>query len=339
MSELKVPCDSVVLLRLIYHAIEQTDLDYQSIRNAYGVTDEVLNDHQFRFPHALQVGFWRYIEELTGDPCVGVKIGQHLPIYRGQVVEYFFYSSHTFGQALDKASRFHRIITDAVSVDLQRGNGVARIYVNHQLDEGEYLRHFIECLLMGICRFFSATLENQFKPLRLGFAHHARGDVSIYEEAIGCAVVFEQASNFIEFDETLLDTPSMHAEPELAQLHEAHAVGQLQRLMRRDLIQQLDGYFQVNMGLNEVSLGGAAEELKLPVRQLRQELADVGTSFNQLFGEFRSKRAKQFLADPNLPIEEIVALTGFSEPSTFYRAFKRWTGKTPLEYRRTKNQV
>jgi AraC-like DNA-binding protein len=79
-----------------------------------------------------------------------------------------------------------------------------------------------------------------------------------------------------------------------------------------------------------------AAQLNLPVRRLRTQLAEADTSFQQILSDFRCRLAKRLLAQTSESIERIVYLTGFSEPSTFYRAFRRWTGETPVEYRRRK---
>ncbi|MBV8063655.1 MAG: helix-turn-helix transcriptional regulator, partial [Nevskia sp.] len=83
-------------------------------------------------------------------------------------------------------------------------------------------------------------------------------------------------------------------------------------------------------------LEDVARELQLPARRLRFELARAGTSFSQLLSDFRYALARRLLRSTPEPIEHIVYLTGFSEPSTFYRAFKRWSGMTPVQYREQK---
>ena len=73
-----------------------------------------------------------------------------------------------------------------------------------------------------------------------------------------------------------------------------------------------------------------AKRLNVAPRRLRSQLAEAGSSFNQVLADYRCRLAKRLLAHTSESIEQIVYLTGFSEPSTFYRAFKRWTNLTPL---------
>lgn len=86
----------------------------------------------------------------------------------------------------------------------------------------------------------------------------------------------------------------------------------------------------------EVSLEVVAQRLDLKPRTLRTRLSEANTNFNQVLAEFRCHLAKKLLSQTDESIDEIVYLTGFSEPSTFYRAFRRWVGMTPVEYRRQK---
>jgi AraC-like DNA-binding protein len=342
LADLAVPCDSVVLLRLIYGAVAKSGIiknsDKINVRQQFKITDELLSNHHFRFPHNLQIPFWQFLETYTNDPCVGLHLSEHLPSYRGQVVEYFFYSSRTFGKALEKAARFYPIISDAIRLEFIKGEHESEIKIHTQLDEDFYLRHFVECLVKGMCVFFSNVLERNFKPTRIYFAHACYGDIEEYEKVLVCPVEFNAVQNSIVFDSALLNVTSPHAEPELAKLHEVHAVSQLQRLMRTDLIRQLADFFASHMTDQNINLGGAAQYLGLSVRQLRQELSEAGTSFNQTLAEYRCKNAKRMLADESIAIDDVVWKTGFSEPSTFYRAFKRWTGLTPLEYRKRKQR-
>lgn len=84
----------------------------------------------------------------------------------------------------------------------------------------------------------------------------------------------------------------------------------------------------------DASLARLAMRLEMPQRRLREHLALAGIRFNDLVNAHRCELAKQLLGDPAMPIEVIVERMGFSEPSTFYRAFKRWVGEPPVAYRK-----
>ncbi|HWO08502.1 MAG TPA: helix-turn-helix transcriptional regulator, partial [Polyangiaceae bacterium] len=76
-----------------------------------------------------------------------------------------------------------------------------------------------------------------------------------------------------------------------------------------------------------------ARRLGLGERTLQRRLRDEGTSFAALLDEARAELARSYLGDSKLAIFEVAYLLGYSEPSAFNRAFRRWTGKSPREYR------
>ncbi|MNM83909.1 Transcriptional activator NphR [compost metagenome] len=84
----------------------------------------------------------------------------------------------------------------------------------------------------------------------------------------------------------------------------------------------------------DVTLERVAARLGMPVRRLRDRLETAGVRFNELLADYRAQLAKELLLKTDESIQVIVERTGFSEPSTFYRAFKRWVGETPVAFRK-----
>ena len=122
------------------------------------------------------------------------------------------------------------------------------------------------------------------------------------------------------------------------QLHEKLAIEHVAKLERQDIVSRVYRVFGEVLETGQVSLEDVAAHLDIKARTLRTRLAEAGTNFNQLLADYRCNLAKRLLASTDESIDEIVYLTGFSEPSTFYRAFKRWTDQTPIEYRNQKRQ-
>ena len=152
---------------------------------------------------------------------------------------------------------------------------------------------------------------------------------------LGCDVIFGAKENRLYFPATLLSHASPHAEPELLDLHERFASEQVARLEKKDIVGQVERIVAELLDSGEVTLDAVAERLGIKPRTLRTRLTEAETSFNQVLADFRYRLARQLLATTDESIDEIVYLTGFSEPSTFYRAFKRWSSMTPIEYRKT----
>lgn len=325
--------DSGVLLRMAYAAMQNAGVDADAVLAKVGLDKSILDQPELRTPHDAQEWFWQAMEEVSGDPHIGLHLGPHMPVFKGQVLEYLFLSSPTFGEGLKRALNYQRLLSDAANAEL-RDHG-ERIFLKQMLWSRK-LAHLNECASVGIIRFFSFVTDGAFVPLEVHFSHARHADQQEYERVFGCPVLFERQDVGIFFDAAVMSLPSAHHEPELLHLHERLASEQVARLEKQDLVYQVSRLVAELLESGHANLEEVAARLGIKPRQLRTRLADAGTNFNQLVAEYRCKLAKRLLAGTDENIDEIVYLTGFSEPSTFYRAFKRWVGMTPIEYRKLK---
>ena len=325
--------DSGVLLRMAYRAMLSAGIDADAVLAKLGLDKSILNQPDLRTPHDAQEWFWQAAEEVAGDPYIGLHLGQHMPIFKGQVLEYLFLSSPTFGEGLKRALSYQRLLSDAAKADLEEQGDTVFL---RQLLWSRKLGHLNECASVGIIKFFSYVTDGAFVPLQMHFSHSRHADQTEYERVFGCPVQFDCQETGVLFRRSLMDLPSAHHEPELLRLHEQLANEQMARLEKQDLVGQVSRLIAELLESGHANLEEVAVRLGIKPRQLRTRLADAGTNFNQLVAEYRCRLAKRLLAGTEESIDEIVYLTGFSEPSTFYRAFKRWVGMTPIEYRRLK---
>ncbi len=327
--------DARVLLRLIQRALHDAGLPAESILTRAGVDLTRLDDPSGRTPSAAHERFWRVAEEISGDPHIGLHLGEHLPVYRGQVLEYLFTSSPTFGEGLRRAIAFHRLLSDAIAGELVVEEGACFLA---RRGPAQVSRHTLECVVAGVLAFFASITDGRFRASSIALEHPVGAPAGEYERIYGCPVTLGAAETRIGFDRALLEYPIWHAEPRLLRLHEQVASAQLDELRRMDLASAVRSAIAETLEGGTTSLESVAARLDVPPRRLRGELAEAGTSFQQILDDHRSRLARRLLARTDESIEEIAYLAGFSEPSTFYRAFRRWTDETPAEYRRRKRE-
>lgn len=325
--------DSHVFLRLIYQAMLNAGLPAEAILAKAGVALSRLDDSYTRIPNAAQAFFWQAAEDITRDPHIGLHLGEHVPLYRGQVLEYLFTSSPTFGEGLKRAMNFHRLLSDAIMAELVIKDDVSYLAT---LTDSKASRHFTECFAAGMINFFRFVTDNHFKPLAIHAEHADGASPAEYMRIYGCNVTLGCGEYRLYFNKDVLDFRIWQSEPRLLRLHEQIAREQLAELQRSDLVAEVKRSIGEMLESGDTSLEAIARRLGMPSRRLRSQLAEANTSFNQILADYRSRLARRLLACTGEPIEQIVFLTGFSEPSTFYRAFKRWTNETPVEYRKRK---
>ena len=199
-------------------------------------------------------------------------------------------------------------------------------------------RHFSECAMSGVLRFFKFITEGRFQPIYIDFNFSQGAFDEEYFRVYECPVSLGQKETRLYFDPAILDYQLWQAEPELLQLHEQLALEKLQELARYDLVGEVRRAIGSTLESGETTLETVATHLNITPRRLRTQLSEANTSFQQILSDYRCRLAKKLLANTAESVERIVYLTGFSEPSTFYRAFKRWTNETPVEYRKRKQR-
>jgi len=137
--------------------------------------------------------------------------------------------------------------------------------------------------------------------------------------------------NILSFDATLANTPLSTAHPELARLNDQTVIDYLARYERNNLAMQVRAKIIEGLPDGRPSQEDIAETLNTSLRSLQRRLRDEDTTFKDLLNETQQELALQYMRDTSRSIGEVTYLLGFSEPSNFTRAFKRWTGKSPGE--------
>jgi len=328
--------DSGLLLQVVHNGMKKAGVDVDTLYQQLGFDPEHLDFKLIRSQHERQALFWEALEKLTGDREIGLSLCPHLPPFHGEVLEYLIYSSASFGEGFGRTVKYLRLVSDALSVRLVEDGAGTRLEVGDAGPKLAAMRHTEICLLYGLILFIRKVTDGQFKPISVALTCEPRAPATQFEHVFACPVQFAATTASVRFDPTVLSTRSPGHDVDLLRLHEEFAQKKLIKLERQDLIERIRRLFAERLELEQCDLEGIAAELKITPRRLRFELAQADTSFSDLLANFRFDLAKKLLARTKEPIENIVYLTGFSEPSTFYRAFKRWAGVTPVQYREGK---
>lgn len=171
-----------------------------------------------------------------------------------------------------------------------------------------------------------------WRPEEAHFAFRRPKDPSPYREFMGARVTFDAENTAFLFASRWLDHPLVGADPLLHRLM-AERVGELERLAGHDLLTQLRRILCTLVMTSDCSLEVAARHAGMHGRTLNRRLADHGTSFLELREEARRELACQLLESTSKPANEVAVTLGYTDASSFTRAFKRWTGMGPQAWR------
>lgn len=323
--------DSGTLVRLAYKGLVKLGVDADEVLRRSGLDPAELYQANLRTKFSGQPRFWKAAVELSGDPCIGLHLGEEMPVYKGQILEYLFLSSQTFGDGLRRVLNYQRLISDALHGQVTETPSpcLTSYFSEHQ----HATSHLAEAMVLGLIKGFQAVTDGTFKPEKIVFNHPPNTDIAEYQRIFQCPVEFNAKSFQLFFPASMLSYRSLYAEPELLNLHIQAADQHLAVLQQQDLITEVRSQLGALLESGETTLANVANRLGVTPRHLRHQLDLAGTSFQRLLNDYRHRLARRLLSQTDEGISEIVYLTGFSEPSTFYRAFRRWEGTTPIEYR------
>lgn len=284
-----------------------------------------------RIPHRLLLRALEHGIASSQDPLFGLHAGERVEAIDFDVVEYAARSTPTLRDAVLALHRFVRILHGGCELDLIESGGEAhiRIRVSDDVLRPPAAHHF---LVAAIAAFLRRNSTPATRPLRIGFEHPRPAYVVSHPPAT--EVVFGTASDCIVLRAADLALPTPWPNIDVARAFEREAEKVCERLaVNDDVVGQIPGLVARLFDTGSVSMAEAARRLDMSVATLRRRIRKHGTTFNEIANDERRKLAERYLSRSNPSIGEIAFLLGFKNPSAFSRAFRKWRGVSPSEYR------
>jgi AraC-like DNA-binding protein len=200
-------------------------------------------------------------------------------------------------------------------------------------DTTRFTNEYVLATANRIGRHFAVRPEAHAVEVR--FQHPAPGYANRYEATFGCPVRFSQGANSIVFAAATLDMRQLHADETVRAMLGDTAERLLREREGSTTVDRVRTVLRYRRDLSNLDSNTLAAAVGLTPRALRRRLGAEGASLTALLDEARLRLACEDLKRPDSSIKEISDRLGFSEPSAFHRAFKRWTGLTPAQFGRT----
>lgn len=306
-----------------------------SLYKAIELDPDVLKDPDRRIPFAQVVALYEKAAGLTGDDAFGLHVGEAVDPKAFDVLGYAVINSPTLGEALERMVRYNFIWTNGSCFSVESRGALTCIvyeYLDHAIVER---RHDAEMTLAAIAALSRAVADPQLSPARVTFQHQAPLDTREHARIFRSHVEFRASQNQYFLDSRALSLPIVKADAGLCAVLDRHAAELVARFPREDALRdKVQNLIRDELRGGNAALDRIAEQLGMSARTLQRKLQTMGTSHQELLDEMRKEYAIRYLHEPEMAVCEVAYLLGFSESSAFHRAFKRWTGTTPNEFRR-----
>lgn len=328
---------STLQLQPLVLGLRTLGVDPARVFGRVGLSLELIADSSARVSSGIEFAVWDTLQEVCDDPCIGVRIADVVQPGALGAYEYLLRNSTTLRAAIELANRYERVVDDLSRVQLIEDDRTAAVRL-WRVGDYPFPPHGIECVFTVIVRLAGESFRgHDIKPIEVRFVHPLTGALEERVRRMGCPVKFEQPFNEIVFDPAVLDRPIVSADPRLGEVLEEHLRGVMAALPTEEpFMQRARTSLAELLAAGTASLETLASALHLSERTLRRRLDEHGTSYKQLLDELRKELARYYVGRTDQSLEQVAARLGFTEPSTFYRAFKRWEGTTPAAYRARK---
>lgn len=297
--------------------------------------EEFSADHLARVSAEAYCQFLIRAATALQDPLLGLHLGQTLQPLQLGALGYSLRACDNLGGALARIQRYHRLLHDINPMALHPTD--TQLELRWGVTMGRPGALFDETGITAIVQF-ARDLCGQPLPLtEVDFVNPPPVDVQPYEAFFGCRVRFGQPITRLCLPLACLQWPLKQHDPHLLKLMDDQVQATLAALPANGNVVEQTRTAMAHLAQRGVpELASVANELKLSPRMLYRQLAAQGHQFRDLREATLRQSALTHVQEGRLPISDIALLLGYSEQSAFTRAFKRWTGQSPLQWRKSR---
>lgn len=327
--------NTAVTVRMVIDACEDEGVDTAAILASAGIDRSVTEDPEGRVSLEQMSRFWREAVAQSGDPAIGLHAGLRAPHGIYGLFDYIYGYSPTIGAALDRFGVYLPLINNWILTRTEVDEEFGRLVLG--VVWGAMPRTSAEYVTAVLVERGKKQWAVDWAPalIRYEFAQPGPAEAAAeHERLLGCEVEYDAAATEIILTRETWDTPVHNADAGLVEMLERQAdeiIGQLPTATT--LVDDVRREVRSAMAGGDQGVDVVAERLGMSARTLQRRLSSDGLSFASIVDEVRLETAKLALADLSLSLAEVSFYVGFEEQSSFSRAFKRWTGMSPRQYR------
>lgn len=322
---------------MIARALTAHGVDSDEIFRRVDLDPAVMKDPNARYPVSAMTRLWRAATVESGDPCFGLAAVEHWQPTSLHALGFAWLASSTLREAIERLVRYGRMVSNATQAALVVGKNEARIvmtrtHANLVIDDAA-----VQATLALIVHLARMSCGPGFHPrgVYMRQLQPPPECVSRLQKFFNAPLAFNARDDALVIDAAELDKPLTTANIALAQANDRVAAQYLARFDRQDVEARLRAFLLETLPSGAVSEVIAAQRLQMSRRSLQRKLHSAGTSFTLLLEATRRELALQYLHDSSVSVSEVAYLLGFAEAANFTRAFRRWHGMAPREYRQS----
>ena len=315
----------------IARALQASGIDSARVFRAAGIPTELSTDPMSRLPTADVTRLYRACVEVTHNPYFGLTVARFIQISTLHALGYGLAASATLMDFCRRLERYFRLVSQVADVRLTEADGKVFLRFERLVEVcAETEDAFFGFLVLTMRLMY----RPDFNPVRVDFIRPLPLEgAEPFEKLMRAPVSFRNPIGQLVFDRDDLLQPLPGSCPELAQVNDSIAINYLARLDKNDVVTAVTRKIVELLADGDCDRDRVASALCMSPSTLQVKLLQRGTNFQQLLDDIRKELGCSYVQQPARSVTEITFLLGFANTSNFTRAFKRWTGMSPTEFR------
>jgi AraC-like DNA-binding protein len=300
---------------------------------ASGLSEEDLAEPDRRIPFSRIIDLWTALVESIPDPDLGLKVGCRVRASEGGVLGYAMLHSPTLGNAIKRFVRFGRLVATNLEAACEVEGKTWRLYSRRPPPLPGF-RQPIDATGSGLVTTIREITQRQVDPVEVRFSYERPDDLTELRRVFRSDLIFGEPRGSITFRAKDMELQTVKAEVQLSAYLERLAEIEAAALPRADTFaRRAARLVWRRLSEGQPTIDEVASELGVSVRTFQRRLREEGTTYADVIESLRKQMSPTLLRDKSLAVYEVAYLLGYADPSTFYRAFRRWHGTSPAEYR------
>lgn len=319
--------------RALRKQLDALGLDSAALCKQAGLDPQLMDDPNARYPLSATSRLWALAVQVSGDPAIGLRVSRFVSPTTFHALGYALVASGSLREVFERIVRYHPVVSDALKLELSREGERYRFRLLQPPGSPAPALEAIDAFAAIYVRTCRNRLGRDYAPLAVYLRRPEPVDPTPWHTVFRAPLFFGAEEDRLEFAARDFDSHLDDANPELAEHNETVLKRTLAQLQPLTWERKVRAAIEAQLPDGEPSAERIAQALHLSVRSLQRHLADEGCRFDALLNDCRQNLALQHLRDPQCSLAEISHLLGFADTSSFNRAFKRWTGMTPGQFR------
>jgi len=325
----------VALVLPAVRALEARGVPAGAVLSSAGVTTANLTRADDRLPYERVLALWEGAARAARDPAFGLHVAMTMAAGALDLLEYLFCTSPTLLAAHQRIAKYVRIFVDSTWHGVTVSGTHVKITRFRRIDAGVIGRQYREFIIAATVLRGREATGVHWIPRRVAFGHPAHEARHELDRFFGTRVEYDLPADELWIDRKTAALPLRSSDSKLSTILIRYADSLLASVPdRTGFVAQARRAIAGELAAGGVSVAKGAARLGMSARTFQRRLAGNRTSHQRLLDETRYDLASAYLCDPTISVTQLTFMLDFADVSAFTRAFKRWSGMTPSEFRR-----